>query len=311
MRNAWMIGVALVLVVSGHGAFAEPPEASETPPPDAAAVAPEAYREAFPPPEDPRPYAGSPHAERIDRALHYALYKNRHAGRWMHYTILDFLRRKFGLADRYAIEHTFAPHLRFDIDPRVPETFRRMVERDFMLDAADIASRPEVEKFALHALYCDVYPLTDDQAQKMLEYFIDPDPLHLLSKAATYQWMRENGCLGALAPLRQQRAPLAVALRNLVETLGPENGTAIQGMAMLYYLGFDNMVKPEWIETVARVQQADGGWTLSGKPDGDESDGGVSIFALWALLEAALPNVPRTPWLVGAGETSEAEENAN
>jgi len=96
------------------------------------------------------------------------------------------------------------------------------------------------------------------------------------------QWALEQGCLDAQArevfALRQRVQDALVELAQ-----GVPKDAAIESIALLAYSGGWTRVQPEWVQTIARAQQQEGGW---GETENALPNDHTTTLALWVLLEA-------------------------
>jgi hypothetical protein len=119
------------------------------------------------------------------------------------------------------------------------------------------------------------------------------------------EWSVENGCVtrAEIQALRAEQIAWLVTLVQRREELSDEFDAItdiwLEAVAMLYYVGASNTVRPEWLEEIVRIQNDDGGWSRS--PAERRSDPHATTLALWVLLEHLTPNAPRAPWIRQVG----------
>ncbi|MBP9004582.1 MAG: hypothetical protein KBH78_13265 [Candidatus Hydrogenedentes bacterium] len=272
--------------------------------------------EDFPWAGDPRPYADSRWAPHIDRALWFVL-NDRTSPRWTLIAILDFLRRRFGLHERYSAATQLAPDLGVTITPVEQERYYRLTEPGFRFKGSLPEKLDTMDDFMTAALYCDVMPIPQDTLAQMLAKLREVDALphetrigpfkmvvdyfypHL---ALALQWMREKNCVTDLAAANELREGLIRSLEGLVSRNGPDTDLGMEAMAMLGYLRVPGRVKPAWVEKMVAAQLPDGGWANAIDPALPEltSNGHSTVLALWVLLEQAVPKINDVPWVAPA-----------
>ena len=108
--------------------------------------------EELPIPGDPRPYASSPYAEQIDKALAFLAFKDRDVNRLYRLVLLDYMQRKYCLHERYGLKSTYAAHRR-DESMGDLGNLKRLIEPDFLVDKEVIDGCERVERIELSALY--------------------------------------------------------------------------------------------------------------------------------------------------------------
>ena len=248
--------------------------------------------EVIPIPGDPRPYADSPYAEQIDRALAYMAYKDRDPNRLFWLVLLDHLQKRYWLHERYSLKSTHAPHLR-DEPMGDLGNFHRLVDPEFKVDPETIASAESYERLALQALYCDLYPTDVSLLEEMHEVVRHGMSPFLPSVGMAFLWLRDNTCLSDDPKFMLVRDGLAVSLRNHLRYEGVATFMVGQSLAILFALGYSDMVNESWLKTIAEAQNADGGWPgINISEQKGASDGAATIHILWALLQHAMPNAP-------------------
>lgn len=142
----------------------------------------------------------------------------------------------------------------------------------------DLEKLGSVTYFPLLALHCDRWPLPIGFDSNLREevakggYFAT----HAL---LARQWATEQGCF-------KSSPELSDALRSglIDNALRRINGDIFaESLAMLYYGGFGESVRPEWIETLKSTQRADGSFPF------DETNllpAHSTALALWAMCAA-------------------------
>jgi hypothetical protein len=251
--------------------------------------------EVLPIPGDPRPYADSPYASQIDKALAYMAYKDRSPNRLFSLALLDYLQRRYGLHERYSLKITYASHLQGESAKDLGK-FQRLIDPDFKIDEETILNSEPQERLALQALYYDLYPSQDTLLVEMKKYIDQGMSPFLPSIGFSFFWLRDNGFLASNRDYMLIRDGLAVAFRNHLRERGLDAYMVGQCLAFLFALGHSDMVEEIWLKTAAEAQNEDGGWPggfISGQKG--TSDDAATINILWALMQHALPNAPSTP----------------
>lgn len=252
--------------------------------------------EVLPIPGDPRPYADSPYAKQIDKALAYLVFKDRDVNRLYRLVLLDYMQRKFCLHERYSLKATYAPHLQ-DASLGDLGNLKRLIDPGFKVDLATIEKASSLERIALKALYCDIYPVDTsllDEMNTMIQEGMSP---FVPTVGIAYLWLRDHGCLAGEQKLMLVRDALAVKFRNHLRDDGLNTYMVGQALALLFETNHAEMVDESWLKTIAETQNEEGGWsTAPGNPDSTgASNGMTTTHILWALLEHAVPNAPATP----------------
>ncbi len=248
------------------------------------------------------PYAQSPHAAAIYAGLEYV----RNHGfldepSWQVYAALDYLQRRFGLDERYALEQAYTSDLWRDHEQEIMLLMGRMTDPDHVIDAALLE---DDEFYLVHvmvrAMYCDHYPVDAAFVDEVLARYDEnvarstpsyPETHIVLS----FQWMRELGCDAPYPQIEARWNEFALVLAQMVKTAKAEADIAFEAMAFLYYIGRGDLVQDAWIEAMLSLQRPNGAWGYM--PDAPDN-GHPTVLAVWTLLEHALPEAERQPWLV-------------
>ncbi len=287
----------------------------ETPalPASAPAVAPEPVAEEVQAsPEAPKrvitgPHAHSPYAEAIEDGLNFAATHDQyHPADWQVWAILDYLQRKFGLDEKYAIANTCPPERLDENNREMALLMGRLVDPTYRvaLGVIDTTDNPITRTMA-RAMYCDVYPVGAAFVEETLAVLDRESPPG--NKLADYvkthyilslHWMGENGCAEAFPQIAAARDRFADILVAIAEKEKMKTDLAFEAIAFLYYLGFSDRVSEAWVSQVAAMQFPGGGWVY--EPDLQDMDmahGHATALATWVLLEHALPEAPDIPWV--------------
>lgn len=136
------------------------------------------------------------------------------------------------------------------------------------------------------SMYCKQFPLPDDFVVR-LHPFADLGGYELTHVALQYGSARSSGCLDGSSPSEKElEAKMAFGLQAIAAAAPrdtPDIDIRLEAMAMLYYIGRPELMRPEWLHWILAEQRGDGGWAgASGDP---ESFPHSSILAVWTLLE--------------------------
>lgn len=281
-----------------------------------------------------RPYAESPYADQIDKGLAWlAANENQRSCNWMDYFVLDYLQRKFGLDESFAAEKVINLDNADPDSATLMALYARLVREGYKIGDVEIPIE-DASLFAdyqpgedqtlvtpdmlehlgtsmsgamLRAMYCDQAAVDEAFVNEVVrqiretEFKGKPNTMggYIISHMAlACKWLKENGCAESfdiLAGIEEELANLLVAIaddQQVVTDLGME------AVALLHYLGHSDKVKQEWVTAIAAAQMAEGCWDRQGgKIAPPVPQGHATAFALWVLLEDALPDAPEIPWL--------------
>ncbi len=216
----------------------------------------------------------------------------------LHLSTLAYLHRNFGIAELgdaalgaeaglAAVEEGRAPRWEYG-DTRQILGMARLVDPDRRTPPNRRPDSAEVEVL-MSGLYCDVRPLTGDDADLWEKEARKGgyDATHVLLAAA---WAREVGCeLGvvddaideaaAITEAEFEQRYLGVPKPADIDDLGLEQAVFIE------YAGRQRVMTAEWVEAVLAAQRPDGGWALSPTGGGtfEDSHWHPTALALWAL----------------------------
>ncbi len=302
----FILGMFMLVMICGMpvpAVFAEETPAAATPDPQQSMPKPTAESirfkgglpEVLPIPGDIRPYAKSPYATQIDKALAYLAFKDRDSNRNYRLVLWDDMQRKYGLPERYSLKATRAPHLLDDMKDDLGN-MKRLTDPNFKVELSAIENASPLERIALRALYCDIYPVETtllDEMNEMIQQGMSP---FLPTLGIAYLFLRDHGCLKEDAKRMLVRDALAVKFRNHLRDNGLNAYMAGQALALLFEIGHGEMVEENWLTSIAKAQNKDGGWSVApGSDDSGATNGMTTTHVLWALLEHALPDAPDTP----------------
>jgi len=216
-------------------------------------------------------------------------------------SVLGYLQRRFGFSLRLASGELAHAAGGGSARPEIAGLYRRLEDPDARVDPRAIAALPsQTDRMTALALHCDQLGLPE-RWPELLRSASLAGGYALTHAALARAWTLENGCLPpqALAPLAREQGDLLAALvaradENADPRL-PSTDQWIEALALLYYTGERERVRPEWIEALLAAQRRDGGWAV--KPDAPRSDPHTTALALWVLLENVSPETPPTRWI--------------
>lgn len=245
-------------------------------------------------PADPVPTGSDP----ISRAVRYLADSNPSDDASVS-LILDYLHRRFfvsGLSAQvsYGVEQSRDSESQLYLYGRIFDPGARLERFATPADAGiDLLRVSSIAYFPLLGLHCDRWPLPagfelDLRAELARGGYFTTHAL------LARQWAKEQGCFDGSPELND-------ALRaGLVENVSRQvNGDLFaESLAMLYYGGFGESVRPEWIESLKSTQRADGSFPF------DET--GLlprhsTALALWALCAAEGLGDPAVTWIPNPG----------
>ncbi|HDP34361.1 MAG TPA: hypothetical protein ENN29_04535 [Candidatus Hydrogenedentes bacterium] len=279
------------------------------------------------------PYAANIDAGLVYMAEH----KGELSCNWMDYFVLDYLQRKFGLDEWFSAKElldaealskedsvNYHLHARLVVPGHRIESKEVPFEDSFLF--ADYAPGEEeafittaslkhvgvpLSRFMLRAMYCDVEPVDSAYAAELvrlvMETDVEGDPNNFEGYLAThlilsYQWLKELGCAEALDELANMEENLAEVLYKIIRVQNGITDLALEAGALLHYMGRLDVVPEELVEgsygSIAQAQMDNGAWDRNGGTRPTPSPQcHTTVFALWNLLENALPDAPDISWL--------------
>jgi len=252
--------------------------------------------------DEPRPYAASPYAGNIDRGLKF-LREGNNLSHWECMAVLDFLRRKFGLSDRYNIKTTYTFNDQEWVMKEVVGPWGRMVDPAHKATAPPPfdGDGPDINYLTFNALYCDQNGPPSEYAQRLRQMHDGcrekggVNDYIVTHVAIAVEWLGENKCLDLSESVKDLRPILADEMAEIINRNGPDCDISYESMALLSYMGQRKRITGEWLDAVAGAQQVNGGWTELHKTG--QSFPHPTIFALWTLLEASVPDAPKVGWI--------------
>ncbi|MCP3983784.1 MAG: hypothetical protein GY723_05310 [bacterium] len=216
-------------------------------------------------------------------------------------SIFDHLHRRFGLELTLASGRTPYGVQRELERPELFAVYRRLVDPAARVSKRQIAElSTTIDRMTASALHCDRIALPDGWVD-VLRTASGLGAYALTHAVVATRWTLENGCLSEmeLIPLHFEQVELLEALIEEREVLNSRHDVAtdiwIEALAMLYYLGEGDRVRPEWIEALLAAQREDGGWP--NHPRAPTSHPHPSALALWVLLEGLNSDAPATAWI--------------
>lgn len=144
--------------------------------------------------------------------------------------------------------------------------------------------RERIDARTAWSMFCRTYALPSDFLDVLTEE-IGHGAYRLTHAALQIESVETNGCWSDAEELHgiKQRAMAAIA--DEIAARFPDSRTDLfnESVAILYYLGGDDRVRPEFVRRVLETQRPDGGWAVAeGRP---EPDNHSTVLALWALFE--------------------------
>jgi hypothetical protein len=250
-----------------------------------------------------RPYADSPDADAIDAALQFLLHhEEQQRPSWQVYALLHYLQRRFQLDEQYCIDNAFPEEHWPDYDREMACLFQRFTDTRYRIDPSLFPKEPKsLNRYLACALYCDQIPIDDMYIQQLVALYekdcTRPEPGYIATHAIfAAQWLRELGCdADYQAPLEGLWARSADTLVDIVKREKVQTDLAFESIMLLYYTGHGERVDPSWLDSLRSLQRPSGAWAY--RPE-DDDDGHPTALALWVLLEHALPDAPKEPWLL-------------
>ena len=281
-----------------------------------------------------RPYAESAYAEQIDKGLAWlAANEGQRNCNWMDYFVLDYLQRKFGLDESFAAEEIINLE-KADQDSKVlMALYARLVREGYKLGDIDIPiedvslfadyQRKEDETLVtantlaylgtslsgamLRAMYCDQAAVDEAFVNEVVRQARETEfkgstnsfgGYVVSHMVLAYKWLKENGCAEAFESLAGIEEELAGLLAVMVDDQQVVTDLGMEAVALLHYLGRSDQIKEEWPEAIAAAQMPEGCWDRQGGQSATPvPQGHPTAFALWVLLEDALPEAADIPWL--------------
>jgi hypothetical protein len=237
-----------------------------------------------------------------DKAIDYLAMQVRADPNWLN--LVGYMHRRFGL------ESLASGRPAADLDakvgrPEVVEVYRRIEDPRAVADERQIAALPTaIDRITASALHCDRITLPRDW-MALLRGGSAAGGYALTQSVLATEWSVENGCVPRveIQGLRAEQIAWLVNFIQRREELRDEFDAItdiwLEAVAMLYYIGAADNVRPEWLEEIVRIQNEDGGWSRS--PAEQRSDPHATALALWVLLEHLRPDVPRSPWIQQVG----------
>ena len=201
--------------------------------------------------------------------------------------LLQYAHRRFGIRE-------FADaRARYDrATSRAGErVFRRIVDRNNVVDPNDLTRLSTMDVMVSAALYCDVRPLPPDFRDR-LDSGRSSGRYDLTHVLLSLELLRENRCTDIVP--RGYEDSVAAEVAALVASSGPPTDLEIESEALLSLAGCDHLLHPGFIARVLSAQRADGGFSATGQA-ADTSEYHTSGLALWVLLSSRYPAAPPAP----------------
>ncbi len=247
------------------------------------------------------PYYDSPYADAIDKGLEFVrIHADISVPYWQVYAVLNYLQRKFGLDQCYAVQSTLDVERHEYSDSSSMHLFYRMLYPGYIPDQKLEIDGTDLLHLMSRALYSDIYPLEASFYDELMAVL--DEEIEIFGRpgyGATHvilccQWMRELGTDQAFPQLADQWDTFASTLVDIAEIEGYSTDLAFEAMAFLHYIGYGHLVQDEWIKKVLSLQSPEGAWAYE---PGEDNNGHPTVLAIWLLLEESLPNVEPVPWI--------------
>lgn len=235
-----------------------------------------------------------------DKAIDYfATHVHQADPSWL--SLFGYMHRRFGIVVPLA-----SGQLADDISaavgrPEVFQIYRRIEDPRAAVGKLQIAALPTpIDRITASALHCDRIPLPSDWIDVLRKASVSGG-YALTHSVLAAEWTVENGCLSraAVETLRADQIVWLVTFvqrrHDLRSKFDAITDMWVEAVAMLYYVGAGDMVRPEWIEEIVNIQNDDGGWSRN--PQDKRSDPHATALALWVLLEQLQPAARRVPWI--------------
>jgi hypothetical protein len=159
------------------------------------------------------------------------------------------------------------------------DLFGRLLDPQYRISAAQLASAEELDSVTVPALYCDVFPLDTAVYFPILRGELSASGYRSTHALLCYVWMKANGCLDA-ATLGKWRAQMVRPNLDMIrQSPGYWSDLNIEAAALIRAAG--ESYPEDWVAGIVKAQRSDGGWPIF--PDGDRSDPHATILALWFL----------------------------
>ncbi|RIK09243.1 MAG: hypothetical protein DCC49_07030 [Acidobacteria bacterium] len=247
-----------------------------------------------PPPPDPIPTGADP----ISRATRYLASSNPDDDPSVS-LILDYLRRRYSISGlggqiSHGADLSRDPTNQLFLYGRIFDPAARLEQFATPANAGiDSAKMSSVAYFPLLALHCDRWPLPSG-FDSSLRAEVAKGGYFTTHAVVARQWGMEQGCYESSSELTE------VLRAGLVENAERHvNGDIFaESLAMLYYGGFGESVRPEWIETLKRTQRADGSFPFDNT---ELLPRHSTSLALWALCGAEGIGDPAVTWIPDPG----------
>ena len=225
-------------------------------------------------------------------------------------SVIGYLERRFGFSLQLASGELVRDSADESVRPEIAALYRRLSDPGARGDARAIAALPsQIDRMTALSLYCDQLGLPPNWPE-LLQRASLAGGYALTHAALARAWTLENGCLpeSALAALHSEQTDLLAALVARGDTQPdpklPSTDQWIEALALLYYTGARERVRPEWIAALLAAQRDDGGWPA--RPNAAHSDPHATALALWVLLENLEPAAAPIRWIPRLASAAEA-----
>lgn len=160
------------------------------------------------------------------------------------------------------------------------DLFGRLIDPQYRITAAQMATIQELDSMTVPALYCDAFPVDSARFFPLLRREAQRGGYQATHALLCYVWLQEKGCLSPVALARLRDHVVAPAQQLLLGGHGWTDLT-LEGAALVKAAGQPSPA--DWVAGVVAAQRPDGGWSTYGT--GDASTTHATILALWFLAQ--------------------------
>ncbi len=149
----------------------------------------------------------------------------------------------------------------------------------------------EKSRYSLYGLYCDRLEGIDNliPAIDNIKKYKDDEIIDFI---LMIEWMNENNCK-EIDISKYKKEIILKLIQNIENNLSINRGTAIESIAMLYYLGQEKLVKKEWIDE-AIYSLNNFSQIYENTPIKDHRP---LVYGYWIYLENLNPKVKHVQWI--------------
>lgn len=269
--------VGVVWLLAASGGTQAPPASGDHPPP--------------PWPSSSPPPSGDP---AVDAAAAFLIRQGPTvATDWA--VVLDHLARRYGLDWADAVLARARWEAAGPLSAQA-NLFARVYDPSAAVGASpqDLASGNRTDQLTSTALHCDRWPLPGDYVDQLEAQAARRDlgeKNHALIPAI---WAHEHGCLDD-AEYRRVTDLVAPQLAQAVRQKSAVDDPFVEAVALLTFVGRDDLVDPAWIDAIRAAQRPDGGWVE--EPGSTTSSAHTTFLALWVLMQDDHPGAAPQTWV--------------